>query len=72
MSINIMQKHNVNVIGSGDTSLARYAEDVLAIYTALGLKDTISVRHSIGHLPHFSSPDGVTSEIWDFVADRQN
>jgi sigma-B regulation protein RsbQ len=25
-----------------------------------------------GHLPHFSSPDEVTSAIWDFVADRQN
>jgi sigma-B regulation protein RsbQ len=25
-----------------------------------------------GHLPHFSSPDEVTSAIWDFITDRQN
>lgn len=97
MSINIIQKYNVNVIGSGDTtlvfahgfgseqeawrhqiaafqaeyrivlfdylgcgksdisdynplfynSLARYAEDVLAIYAALDLKNTIYVGHSV-------------------------
>jgi sigma-B regulation protein RsbQ len=97
MSANIIQKYNVNVLGSGSTtlvfahgfgseqeawrhqiaafqnqyrivlfdylgcgksdisnynplyynSLARYAEDVLAIYEALDLKDTIYVGHSV-------------------------
>lgn len=97
MSANILQKYNVNIVGSGDTtlvfahgfgseqqawrhqiaafqsqyrivlfdylgcgksdvsnynpyhynSIVRYADDVLAIYEALNLKDTIFIGHSV-------------------------